>query len=161
MKGEFVMEKDVRDFGEVFYNQICDMLESDTIDPRYKAFIARLQTHYHKIAIAISAATRDDRILDMHCAETAKALTLNVYSKLPMVYNLIGQSKEVQQHTLILRAFDLAGRKFLTEDQLFSVVQKQMSHWNFKNALASVIASRELGKKQQGTDLFYFRRDCP
>lgn len=158
LKGKFTMDIDARDHGLLFYEKICDMLESDLVDPRYKSFVARMQTHYHKIAIAISAATRTDMKIDVHCVETAEALTLSAYSKLPSIYNLIGQSKEIKQHEMILYAFDVSGKEYLTEDQIFNTVQKQMSHWHFKNALASAVAAKQVGKKQMGMDIYYFRK---
>ncbi len=158
LKGEFKMDPDAKAIGISFYNEICDMLESDSVDPRYKSFIARMQTHYHKVCMVISAASRIDLTIDAHCATAAKALVLNAYSKLPSVYNLIGQTQEVKHHDVLLKAFDLSGKPALTEDELFNAVQKQLSHWQFKNALASIIASKDVGKKQIQSDIYYYRK---
>lgn len=158
MKGEFTMEAEAKAYGIVFYDKVCDMMDSDSMDPRYKSFAARMQTHYHKVAMVVSAATRTDQVMDLHCVETADVLTMLAFTKLQQVYNLIGQSKEVQQHDQILSVFDQMDQANLTEDQLFNKVQKQMSHWHFKNALASNIAAKHIGKKQVGAEILYYRK---
>lgn len=157
LKGVFTMDADAREYGVKFYNRVCDMLDSDAMDPRYKSFISRMQTHYHKIAIVVSASTREDMVIDMHCVETAETLTMLAFTKLQQVYSLIGQTKEVQHHDTVLNVFDLVDKPYLTEQEIFSMVQKQMSHWHFKNALASNIAAKHIGKKQVGVDLVYCR----
>jgi len=157
MRGVFTMDADARAYGVEFYNTVCDMLDSEAMDPRYKSFISRLQTHYHKTAMIVSASTREDMVIDMHCVETAHMLTMSAFTKLQQVYSLIGQTKEVQHHELVLGVFDLVDKPYLTEEEIFNKVCKQMGHWHFKNALASNVAARHIGKKQVGADIVYCR----
>ncbi len=156
MTGKFSMTPEARAYGVKYYNQICDMAESDQIDPRYKGFIARMQVHLHKAAMVISAATRSDMVITENCMMRADAVVMDAFGRLPQIYNLVGQSKEVQQHEALVKIFLLANKELMTEAEMFSRVRSQMSHWNFKNSLNSVIASGQVGKKQVGAALYYY-----
>jgi hypothetical protein len=74
---------------ERHYNSI-KTYENDTEVVRH--FKARQPIHVCKVAMALSAASRDDVVIDTYCIKTAIALVKNILSMLDITFRGVGES---------------------------------------------------------------------
>jgi len=66
-------------------------------------YIARKQTHIHKIAMVLSAAQRNDRIIQADDLETAKELLTSLEPGFSRVFSAISDNREVHYFTMLVR----------------------------------------------------------
>jgi hypothetical protein len=91
--GPFTLTKDGREWGRNWYTKHwgtrAGHLESEKLD----GYIARKQTHLHKLAMVISASNRDDLTLDVEDLTIADAMLSAMEKDLDKVFSRIGKSE--------------------------------------------------------------------
>lgn len=138
MAGEFTLSPAARNWGHKWYaslhsGQVASHLASD----RYAGYIARKQTHVHKLAMIISAAKSDSLTLEESSFVEAEAITSGIESDMIKVFESIGVVDEAQKAAEILAFVRAAG--FLTQDELWSHCMRTMQMRDFESALKAMV----------------------
>ena len=107
LKGEYKLTADAVMWGEAWYKDHWTADTSHNLE-RYDGYMARKQTHIHKIAMIIAAASRDDLQITTHDLQTAEQLTNCIEHSMQKVFSAIGSSETNRQLDRILKL--LAGR---------------------------------------------------
>jgi len=89
VNGQFTWEPLAALEFERYYNSIITY-ENDTEVVRH--FKARQTTHVCKVAIALSAASRDDAVIDVYSIKTAMALVGQILASLDVTFRGVGES---------------------------------------------------------------------
>ncbi len=71
-------------------------------DDRFSGYIARKQTHLHKLAIVIAAATRDELIITAEDLALANTMITDLEAEMPKVFARIGRSEDSIQAERLL-----------------------------------------------------------
>jgi hypothetical protein len=114
---------------------------------RYGGYLARKQTHIHKLAI-VCAASRDDKltILPEHLIE-AEALLNSVEPHMQKVFESIGMVDEARKVREILAFVKSQG--WITTDNLWRLVQNIMNQREFTEALSAAIRGGQLSVERR------------
>ena len=108
--GSFYLTEDAEKWGEDWYAQHW-ALAPDMMDKEiYGGYLSRKQTHIHKIAMILSAAERDDRIIHDYDLENAKDLLLMVEPQLSKVFSAISDNREVHFLQTLVKSVPRSGR---------------------------------------------------
>ena len=133
MFGEFKLTPTARAWGRAWYERHWTNRPIHMASERYGGYIARKQTHIHKLAIIISAAESNElTITESHLIAADRMIT-SLEVDMQKVFQSIGvsdTSKNVQEILVYLKAY-----KQLSQRELLKFVYQTMSQKDFKEAL--------------------------
>lgn len=137
MQGSFAIREDARRWGRDWYAKHWSAQPKHMASDRYGGYLARKQTHIHKLAI-VCAASRGDQliIIPEHLIE-AEALLNSVEPHMQKVFESIGMVDEARKVREILAFVRAQG--WITSDELWRLVQNVMNQREFTEALSAAI----------------------
>jgi hypothetical protein len=139
LSGPFMLTDFARDWGRVWYKEHHDpdLRPPHLISKRFEGYLARKQTHIHKLAIILSAAKRDDRRIEAKDLEDAESIMSDVERYMVHIFDYIGagaQKNLTQEITNTLNHFG-----WMTDAGLFRRCMNQMSRREYLDAIEAAI----------------------
>jgi hypothetical protein len=95
--GPYTITKEARSWGREWYHKILHERAPGLEDDRFDGYVARKQAHLHKLAIVLSAAQRDERVIDAEEFHIADTMLRDVEPDMPKVFARIGRSLVANQ----------------------------------------------------------------
>lgn len=108
MSGEFSINPEATEWGENWYREHYENPNIELSNSRFAGYIARKQTHIHKLAMVLSAAESGDKIITKEHLQSAEAITSSLEDEMPLVFRHIGgtdASKNAQEVVQIVFAY--------------------------------------------------------
>lgn len=139
LAGEFQLDEEAFEWGTAWYaahwGETPDHLKGD----RLGGYVARKQTHIHKVAMILSAAESNRKIITAkHLMQADKFITA-LEADMKKVFSVMGTSDAGKQTALLLRI--MAQARTVSKSTLWRSMVTQMSHQEFDNALESLLQS--------------------
>lgn len=145
LRGPFSFTPAARDYGAEWYFKHWGNVPSHMVSSRYEGYRARKQTHIHKLAMVLSAAERDDLVIDTHhLTEAERFLTLAEHS-MNLVYESVGvvdEARRIREITGLLTNYASTYPDGIPASDIFRILQKNMTSKEFKEAVASGVEAR-------------------
>lgn len=149
--GEYVLTPEATEWGEKWYEEHWASKHSHLAGDRFGGYIARKQTHVHKLALILSAAQRDETIITPDDLQTADKLVSALEHNLPSVFNRISDNRDAKYSAAVFAVLRTEGN--LTKQVLWQKVYHLMSSDQFEMALGGIVKAGYAKVTQQGTDL--------
>jgi hypothetical protein len=92
LKGVVTLSDKAVDFGRRWYKQHYDKKPENLDEDRFGGYLARKQTHLHKLAMILSIARGDSLIIDAEDLAIAHKMITDLEADMPMVFSKIGRS---------------------------------------------------------------------
>lgn len=151
IKGEFKLSPEARKWGRLWYEKHYTtknpLLEGD----RFGGYLARKQTHIHKLAMVLSAAESDSLVISEEHLALADNMVTDLEADMPMVFAKIGQSQESVTVDRMLGW--LRGNGACSYKELYMRFHTHFpGHREFENIIAGLTAAGYISKVQKGTD---------
>lgn len=138
LAGPCILSPEARDWGRKWYERHWNgERPSHMASNRYDGYLSRKQTHMHKLAIILSAAQRDDRVVTLEHLQTAEALLNSAEQHMMKAFESVGIVVEAQ-HSLEILSF-LRTHRVLTVKQLWGLVGSLMNLKDFDEAVKAVV----------------------
>jgi hypothetical protein len=138
LKGEYKLLPETVKWGEAWYEQHYKNRPKHLDNERFGGYIARKQTHIHKLAMVLAAAQRDDLIITEQDLSAANAIITSLEIDMPKVFDRIGTSLQAKGAVLLLNRIRLYGKEGISRQDLYSSVFKELSYNDFQQALEAV-----------------------
>lgn len=151
-KGPMVIDKGGREWGHAWYEKLHKGLANKLAD-RFDGYMARKQTHLHKLAMVISVAKSNSRIITAEDLMQAEAILNANEIDMPRVFAKIG-SEHSQHARAIKDMVESQGR--LSYRQCFRNMFHQLSYDDFVSAVGSAIQAGFVYQKNVGGTLFLY-----
>lgn len=100
--GEFNISEQAMEWGEQWYEDHFKHASRSMDDSRFKGYIARKQTHIHKLAMVLSVARSDDLIITRSDLMEAERHISAIEPRIPIIFDQMGKSKEASQGDRLL-----------------------------------------------------------
>ena len=91
--GPFGISEEAYKWGEVWYDAHYKNRPPGLDDDRFGGYIARKQTHIHKLAMVLSASRSDSQIIQPDDLALANAMVSDLEKDMPKVFDRIGRSE--------------------------------------------------------------------
>lgn len=156
MAGEMRLTEEAFKWGEAWYEKHWNTRHSHLDADQFGGYLARKQTHIHKLAMVLSAAQDDSRIITPDLLELAANLTTGLEADMNMVFSKIGQNEITRLAGQLVEIVLREGGK-ITSQQLYSQVFRTASYNDFSEALQSCISAGELSQTISGNTTYVSR----
>lgn len=100
--GPYTLDKSAVAWGETWYKQHYANRPDGLDDERFGGYIARKQTHIHKLAMVLAAATKDTQIISEADLFLANEMVTELEADMPRVFAKIGRSEASVQAERLL-----------------------------------------------------------
>lgn len=152
--GEYRLEPAAEAWGEKWYEQLWKSSRDKYDDDQMSGYIARKQTHMHKLAMVLAASQRDELILTVEDLQVADQMLETIEADMPKVFSRIGRTEDSMQAERFI-SFVAKKGKVKYEDAYKLVHSYFPDFRDFEGVVNGAIRSGCV-QLQAGTDGFWF-----
>lgn len=155
--GPYELTPDARAWGAVWYEEHWASRPIHMASERYGGYLARKQTHIHKLAMVLAASQRNELIIEQDDLETANRFVTSLETDMSKVFESIGQSinnRHVGEMLAFVRAY-----KGIARRELWRKCMKIMSPREFDEAITAAIQANFIRIHQDETGVSYLPWD--
>lgn len=137
ISGEYVLDAKTIAWGTKWYEKHWAERPQHMASQRFEGYMARKQTHIHKLAMILAASKRNQLIILPEDLEEAALLIDSIEPDMQKVFENVGvadEAKRVREMVSYVRNY-----KFLTTPQLWKLCMSIMSFRDFEMALRAAI----------------------
>lgn len=140
--GEVTLSKEAMEWGERWYEAHHNTLPEQLSDPRFGGYLARKQTHLHKLATIIAVSERHELEIQVSDLEFAEAMLLSMEADLPRVFDKIGQTKiTTAVDEIIIR---VQQKKTIPVGDIFKAYAKRLNPRDISEAIAGAVSTGQI-----------------
>lgn len=92
--GPYILSPAAREWGEEWYKHHYSNPPANLQDERFGGYLARKQTHLHKLAMIIAASCRDDLVIMPEDLTLANTMITDLEADMPKVFARIGRTED-------------------------------------------------------------------
>ena len=155
--GPYSLDPGATKWGERWYENLYEQNKATLAHDRFAGYVARKQTHLHKLAMIMAAAYKDDLVITAEDLAGAESRLLESEDQQREVFSRI-VAPEARAANAVL---DVMRRNHRMEKRaLFATLFQQMSQTQFDEAVAACIAAGYVQLRQHGnTHVLIFNKD--
>lgn len=160
LRGPFVLSDEAVAYGTEWYASHYKDRPAELDNARFAGYLARKQTHIHKLAMVLSAAYKDDLVIQRQDLEQAAAIVTALEADMPQVFEFIGLQGKAKFASDVLAI--IKAHSPVAEGDLYRKCFKLMGWNDFREALAACLQSGQIsaavGKSSTGiaTNVYTF-----
>lgn len=152
LKGEVKLSPAATKWGEDWYEYHYYNRPKHLDNEKFGGYIARKQTHMHKLAMVIAVAQRDDLILQPSDLSIAESFVTSLEEVMPKIFSHIGRTDITQLASEIVRITRAEGK--ISVKDVFRTFFNHASWETFEEALGSAIRAGLVTQSQFGDKLY-------
>lgn len=152
LRGEFTMTEEAYQWGEEWYKNHYLDPHDNLSGEKFRGYLARKQTHIHKLAMILSAAKRDNLVIEVEDLIQADKEVTILEEDIPAVYGKMNREKEMIILADVLN-FVRANKKGVTKTALYREFISVISIDTFEKVLKSLMAGNLVRQKEIGNDM--------
>lgn len=147
--GEFHITPDAREWGRNWYQHHWNNKPPELDNDQFGGYLARKQTHIHKLSMVLSASCRSDLIIDTPLLQAAESFVSSIESDMPQIYGRIGQTDVTKASHQIIEI--VSRYKSIPRQDVYSFMFRTLAYRDFEIALISAINAGRVVQVQQGS----------
>ena len=154
--GPYTLTREAEDWGTDWYRRHEESLKTHPLnDDRFGGYLARKQSHLHKLAMILAAAQRDETILTKEDLMAANGFVENLEEDMPKVFAQIGRGEEAMVAERLVSYVTRNGR--VTIGQAFSLLFQSYPDANKLMGIisAAIKAEKIVAQNMGGTEFLY------
>lgn len=153
LMGEYTLTPDAVTWGKDWYKEHFLHKPAGLDDERFGGYIARKQTHIHKLAMVLAASHSDDLRLTVDDLSTANAMVTDLEKDMPSVFSKIGRSDMSLQAERLLSFVRRRGS--VQYKEAYSFIHAYFpSAREYEDVLQGMIRSGAIKLEQRGTEFY-------
>lgn len=152
LSGEFRLLPSAIKWGNAWYEHHYKNRPTNLDDDRFGGYIARKQTHLHKLAMILSASTRSDLTLSPEDLEAANVMLSDIELDMPKVFARIGKSEGAMHADRLLSLIRAKGGMPYSEAYAFLHTHFPAGK-DMEDVLAGLLKSGQIAGVGVGMDL--------
>ena len=142
LQGEYRLDNQAKEWGANWYNKHWGQQTAATISDRYSGYLARKQTHMHKLAMVLAAAQRDELVITVEELLSAERLLKVHEQHLEQIFETVGVRDIGRMQREVLAVIRAAG--VITGQLLMHRMSDQMSSRQLDEVLATLSRSGDI-----------------
>jgi len=159
LTGEYKLSDAARAYGEVWYDKHYRNPPEDLVGERFGGYIARKQTHIHKLAMVLAAAEHDKLIIEEHHLFNASNYVADLEEDMPKVFSRIGTNYNQREIKALLRYVCFKGE--VSNVDLYAKVLNKFKYKDYQEAMASAAAIGFIKRIERLGQIIYAKGTVP
>lgn len=151
LAGKYILTKEALEWGQEWYVAHNTTRQAHLDDSRFGGYIARKQTHIHKLAIVLAASQRDELVINRSDLESAAAMVTDLEPEMVKVFSKIGMTEVAIATHKLLEFLRRRGEASYEEAYRFIHSQFPMLK-DFEDILKGIIRAKYVNLTQAGGD---------
>jgi hypothetical protein len=139
MAGEYKLSPEAFRWGIEWYEDLWSNRPAHLEDERFGGYVARKQTHIHKLAMILAAAESSELVIEQKTLMEAAHFVTALESDMPRVFNAIGMNDTTRGMSELVRI--VLAKREISQTELYRLLFSKMSAKEFNEALTSAIAA--------------------
>jgi hypothetical protein len=151
MQGEFSINAPARQWGRDWYTKHWQSQPPHLASERYAGYVARKQTHIHKLAIVCAASRSNGMVIGPEHLQEAEAILNSAEPHMKRVFEsigMVGEAKRAKEIVAFVRA-----QGWTSSSTLWRLVQSVMNQREFKEALDAAVKGGQLTIERRNGEL--------
>ena len=157
MFGEYHLSKEAKNWGVNWYEEHYKRILSHAVSDQIQGYMARKQTHVHKLAMVLSAAKHTGTTIELAELKEAVSIVTNLETDMQYIFQTISASPETQHASELLTI--VRRYKSISQANLFRLLFHKMTYSEFKQALESAVAADHILMVSDGAQLLVKAKD--
>lgn len=155
LTGEYVLTPEAKDWGNAWYKAHYDAKHLHLDDERFGGYLARKQTHIHKLAMILAAAESDHLVITAEHLAIANQMVTDLEPDMQFVFSKIGKSEDaVYAERLIWYVVKREGCPY---SEAYRYVHANFPKiQDFEAVITGAVRSGYLILKQKGTEMWLY-----
>lgn len=141
LKGEYKLSPDAKKWGREWYETLWTHRPEHMASERYSVYIARKQTHLHKLALIFTIAKSDMPIVELESMHAADTMLRGVENDMARVFESIGLADSALKLNTILGYLEVYVNGISNQD-LWRLCLNYMDQKTYQEALRAGIEAR-------------------
>lgn len=154
MKGEYHLDKEAVKWGHQWYEEHYHNRPKHLSDVQFGGYVARKQTHIHKLAMVLSASAGDQLVVRQEFLEAANMMVTALEYDMPKVFQQVG-ANDAGRITGLVNEFCRSHQK-VSKQELYRHFLNKVSGADVDIAVNGLVTAGLLLLRQQGSDLYYY-----
>lgn len=156
MFGEYSLSDDAREWGSEWYHKHWSQTANPLDSEQYAGYLARKQTHIHKLAMVLAAAKSNERVITLNSLQDAERLVTAVEQDMPKVFARIGQNDITRGAATVVDTVLRVGK--ISKTDLFKQLFRTMSYRDFDAAVTAAQQAGHIEVAQHGVSMMLIAR---
>jgi hypothetical protein len=153
MAGEYRLTPEATAFGIKWYEEHYTSAKNKELDnDRFAGYLARKQTHIHKLAMVLAASESSRLFIDASHLSAATEIVTALETDMPRVFSNIGLQGATKHAHDILGIIKAYGQ--IEKSRLLRTVLQHMSGQEFAEAIQSLVAAHLVRVEQRGNEIW-------
>lgn len=153
VKGEYKLSTDAKIYGQTWYVNLWTKPPEHLQGPRFEGYLARKQTHLHKLAMVFAAAQRDELIITLDDFLQAQGMLDSLEDDMILALDKVGRSESSLQMDMIIDYVRRNGK--VTQQDIVRALAKTADAQSVNAILSTVVQAGYLSQTQIGNDVFF------
>lgn len=133
MVGEMSLSPAAASRGEIWYRQHYEQRPKHLDNERFGGYLARKQTHIHKLAMVLAASRRQELVIELDELEFAIDMITALEATMPLIYGGIGASQDSRHVRRVIEVVQAFGPLTLTD--IYKHCYREMGYDQFVSAV--------------------------
>lgn len=152
MVGQYELSPAATEYGEQWYDAHWNKRHEHLSPEQFGGYLARKQTHIHKLAMILAASQSDELIIQKPTLELASAMVDSLEEDMPKVFDKIGRSSMTRVLGDLVDITLAFGR--MNRQELYRRLSRQVTWQEFNNVLQSALEAGFVKLIQDGNHVF-------
>ena len=142
LQGEYKLREDAKEWGRAWYEAHWAGLAGTVVSDRYSGYLARKQTHIHKLAMIVSAAQTSSMLIIPEDLITAERMLKVHEEHLERIFATIGiqdTGRQVREVLAVIRAANV-----ISSQHLMQLVSDRMNSSQLDEVIRTLMRSAEI-----------------
>lgn len=153
LRGEYTLTSTAKKWGVEWYQRHWTDKHDHMVSERFGGYIARKQTHIHKLAIVLAAAQRNELVIEVGDLEIADQMVTGLETSMQAVFQSIGVG-DISRMVMEILAYVRAYGK-IEQRELWRHMLPIMSPKEFDEATGAAVKAGYLAIRNEGGKMMY------
>ena len=149
--GEYQLSPEAKSFGTEWYESHWKIKHDHLPKDQFGGYLARKQTHIHKLAMVLSASNSDELIITEQTLRNATAMVDALEQDMPLVFDKIGRSAMTKALAILVEIVHAASA--ITVKELYRKMSRQVTWKEYNDLVSSAVEAGFIRQRQEGSEL--------
>lgn len=153
--GEYILDDGAKEWGEVWYQNHWRSKHKNLPPEQFGGYLARKQTHIHKLAMVVAAAQSSELAIHRHHLEFAAEMVDALEHDMPYVFDKIGRTQSTQTLNDLVEI--LNAYQSIPQQELYRNLSRKCTWNEFQEILSSAINAGFVRVEQRGDQMLVLK----